>query len=459
VQRALRAWHEVNDDPASYLDNWLLAQEKLDQLSEPLTASLRRRVTNDVLAEGLAELDHIDPKGADILRKRYIEQQLGKEVAKALKVSLDQMNRQQAAALRRLTDILVGREQAAREANAQRLEESLPPAQYRALFGFEHLIDRVVGLLEQPDSGDVVVVTGLGGQGKTSLAHAAVSRLTRTTTFADLIWLRAAGEGGTDRPAFDFGAVVTQLLEVLFAGAALPSAPAARVAHLRQALKSRPTLIVLDNLERPDELAALLEQLPVLSAPTRFVLTSRVRPEPGVAAQVVAMSELGRADSVALAIEQAQTPDGDGLHGLTSDDAAAVYDIVGGNPLALKLAVALSAVQPLDGLLADLRSRRTQSVEDLYRHIYWRLWHALSPQAQALLIALPLVSEVGGVTDHLLAISGLTESELWRAIHELWGRSLLEVRGTAREKRYGIHRLTETFVQTDLTGWRLQHPE
>ena len=31
VQQALRAWHEVNDDPASYLDNWLLAPGAADE--------------------------------------------------------------------------------------------------------------------------------------------------------------------------------------------------------------------------------------------------------------------------------------------------------------------------------------------------------------------------------------------------------------------------------------------
>ena len=455
VQRALRAWHEVVDDPTSYLDHWWLIRSRLETDHAPLTASQRRRLSNDLLAEGLAELDHIDAVGSRILRDRFISEQLGKEVAQVLEISLDQLNRQQAAAIRRLADILIGRENAALEANARRLLEPLPPAPYRTLFGFAEQVDRVAALLRTPASADAVVVTGLGGQGKTSLAYAAARQLAQSAAFDAMIWIRVAGEGGHDRPVFDFSAVVGRLSEEVL-GDAAPAEPAARLAQLRQAMKRRSYLVIIDNLERPDELATLLAELPTLAEPSRFLLTSRLRPEPGVAGQVAALGELSRADSLSLVFDQAGSAEVDSGPHLSRDDADAVYDIVGGNPLALKLAVALSAIQPLEGLLRDLRERRTRSVDDLYRHIYWRLWHALSPEAQALLIAMPLVAELGADTEQLAAISGLSDSDLWRAVHELWGRSLLETRGTARDRRYGIHRLTETFVQTDLTGWRSQ---
>lgn len=453
VQRAVRAWHEVVNDPTSYLDHWWLIRSRLGADHEPLTASRRRRLTNDLLAEGLAELDHIDPVGARILRDRFVSEKLGKEVAQALDVSLDQLNRQQAAAIRRLADILIGRENAALEVNARRLLERLPPAPFRTLFGFDDQVERVAAQLQTGTSPDVVIVTGLGGQGKTSLAYAVARRLAEHAAFDEMIWIRVAGEGGHDRPVFDFSAVVSRLsTEVL--GTDAPAEPSARLAQLRQAMKRRSHLVIIDNLERPDELAALLSELPTLAEPGRFLLTSRTRPEPGVPGQVIALGELSRADGLSLVFDQAGAADGDSGPNLSGDDAEAIFDIVGGNPLALKLAVALSAIQPLDGLLRDLRERRTRSVDDLYRHIYWRLWQALSQEAQALLIAMPLVAELGADTDQLAAISGLTDSDLWRAVHELWSRSLLETRGTARDRRYGIHRLTETFVQTDLTGWR-----
>ena len=71
IQRALRAWHEVLDDPSSYLDHWWLVRSRLTSHHEPLTASQRRRLSNDLLAEGLAELEQIDPVGTRILRDPY----------------------------------------------------------------------------------------------------------------------------------------------------------------------------------------------------------------------------------------------------------------------------------------------------------------------------------------------------------------------------------------------------
>jgi hypothetical protein len=54
------------------------------------------------------------------------------------------------------------------------------------------------------------------------------------------------------------------------------------------------------------------------------------------------------------------------------------------------------------------------------------------------------------------AITGLTEAELWPALQELRNRSLLEAQGTVQAKRYGIHRLTETFLQTEIIHWPME---
>ena len=48
---------------------------------------------------------------------------------------------------------------------------------------------------------------------------------------------------------------------------------------------------------------------------------------------------------------------------------------------------------------------------------------------------------------------GLDEAAFWPAVQELRARSLLEVRGSLDEKRYGIHRLTQSFVRTEIAHW------
>jgi hypothetical protein len=76
----------------------------------------------------------------------------------------------------------------------------------------------------------------------------------------------------------------------------------------------------------------------------------------------------------------------------------------------------------------------------------------LSDNAKLLLQAMPLVADMGGSTTQLQAITQL-QDEFWTAVSELRRRSLIEVRGAMDEKRYGIHRLTQTFLSTEITGW------
>ena len=121
--------------------------------------------------------------------------------------------------------------------------------------------------------------------------------------------------------------------------------------------------------------------------------------------------------------------------------------------MALKLVVSLLDLLSLPQVLEGLSSSRPGPIEELYRHIYWQSWQILSPEAKRLLQAMPLVSETGGLPDYLQSISELPADRFWPALHELRYRSLLEVRGTIQEKRYGIHRLTESFLRTEIIDW------
>jgi hypothetical protein len=66
---------------------------------------------------------------------------------------------------------------------------------------------------------------------------------------------------------------------------------------------------------------------------------------------------------------------------------------------------------------------------------------------------MPLVAESGGEPAYLQAVSGLAGGDFWLAVQELRDRSLLEVRGALDEKRYGIHRLTHSFVRSEIVHW------
>ena len=58
-----------------------------------------------------------------------------------------------------------------------------------------------------------------------------------------------------------------------------------------------------------------------------------------------------------------------------------VYEVAGGNPLALKLLVGQMHVLALSRVVDDLREARGQKVEELYRYIYWRSWNLQVPRS------------------------------------------------------------------------------
>jgi hypothetical protein len=223
--------------------------------------------------------------------------------------------------------------------------------------------------------------------------------------------------------------------------------------RIRQALKARAHLIVIDNLESEADTAYLLEHLNDLAHPSKFLLTTRTRLPSHANGFSFPLDELGPTEASALLRHHARATGVHDLARLSKAEIKQVYQVVGGNPLAIKLVVGLATVESLPQILSDLARSRPGPIDDLYRHIYLKTWQTLSPEARALLQAMPLVTEPGGLVAQLQAISRLAEGPFWSALHELVARSLLEVRGTAQERRYGIHRLTETFLRTDIIDW------
>src|SRR5690606_30272877 len=55
-------------------------------------------------------------------------------------------------------------------------DNNLPPRSYEQLIGREEKVDEVLNILRSPDGKPVVMITGLGGIGKTALAHEVVAK-------------------------------------------------------------------------------------------------------------------------------------------------------------------------------------------------------------------------------------------------------------------------------------------
>lgn len=453
VHKALRAWHETKETPETTLPGLLTVRARYETLHDAGETLPKRRATNEILLEALETLAQKDKIGAQILHERFLNDETIIGVAYKLKLGEDQVNRGQRKALELLTEILYQENLPLLQALIAQQESQLPPPTYAELFGVKQSLKTLRQMLLTDTAPWLISITGLGGLGKTALADAAVREIIRTATFEHVAWVRAeihTMSGESLSPELMFEDLCIELAAKL-----LPEAPRGPSAAglLRQMLKNTPHLLVFDNLESEADTLYLFNQLADLGGPSKIVVTSRTRPPAQASVFSLSLTELSDEDALALIRHHAKIT---GLPELAGADEATLIPILqstGGNPFAIKLTVSLAHVLPLANILRDLPLGRSKPIEEMFKGIYWKAWRALSPHARQLLQAMPLISMSGAEYEQLQAISGLGDDELPAAIHELVSRSLLEARGTALDRRYGTHRLTETFLQTEIIGW------
>lgn len=455
IHEALRAWHGQEAPPKTLLDDLLLVQERREQLTREGNALTFHLATDHLLLEALDELERQDETAAQVLRWRFVDNNTLLQVAHRLHVSEHTVSRLQRAAIGQLASRLEEQEQSLRARRIQQLEARLPPPSYTRLFGIGARRDGLAEELLQTDGPRVIAVVGIGGIGKTALVDAATRAVIHACSYDNAIWLRyesrtMSGQSLTPEHAFD--ALLAGLAGRLgLTGSA--TSPAETLVAIRLRLNSARHLVVIDNLESEAVTDHLLNHLVGLAVPGKFLLTMRSRPPGQAAVRYMTLPELSLEDAAQLLRHYSAEIGVTSVADATNEDIARIYEVVGGNPLALKLVAGLLDFLPLGEVLEQLAHSRPGPVENLYRHIYWQTWRTLSKPAQALLQAMPLVAESGGEPGYLRAISGLDEDSFWSALQQLHARSLLEVRGSLDEKRYGVHRLTESFVRTEIVRW------
>ncbi len=399
-----------------------------------------------VLAQALERLRAEAPEEAALLEARFWRGLTVQALAYQHHLAPSTLYARQRRAIARLAQHLWALEQDAqrrlRDALAHKCRH-LPAATYGQLFGLDDALERLRGWLLDPTGPRWVLVEGLGGLGKTTLAHAFAHR--HLSHWDDLAWVdahahRRTWEGET-RP-LDTDALVERLAWQL-AGPELASQPPQRRAEgLRRLLAARRVLVVLDDL-LPPAIAPVLAVLPPPPAQTRFLITSRYRyPEPGAH---LPMRELSRADSLALLQAEIRQR---GLPELPTDALAALYERVGGNPLALKLTVGNLAFLPLERVLEGLPHLPSGPGEDLFAYIYEPLVAHLPPDARQVLEAMPFFAPQGATYDELQRFTGLPHARLDEALYRLMHHALLDLDPRA-PARYFIHRLTYVYLTRD----------
>jgi predicted DNA-binding protein (UPF0251 family) len=462
VHQALRDWITGELDYDAWREMLVVAETLDGQPFPEFTLAVK-----ETLLKQLGSLEMQSGElGARILRLRFLDGLTAREAANSLHLSENIVYKQQRQAIDGLAAALWQAEEAAREEKAARIAARLESADLPMLFGAEAKLEELARVLGAPDAPWLVAVTGIGGIGKTSLADAVVRRLAKLPDFVDIAWVSARQdrytfwdgleENAAGRPALSMEGLVEAVSRQLGFQELARLSAAQKQAGLRERLKARPYLMVIDNLETAADYRALVPGLPALTNPTKFLLTSRhaLHDFPGIFG--ISLEELSASDSLALLRHEAA------LRGL-ADVASApdetllpVHEAAGGNPLALKLLVGQMHMLSVPRIVADLREAQGKTVDELYRYIYWRAWQRMGDDERRVLTGMPLVAESGGKLEQIAALSQLPRERLTAALKHLVQLSLIDVRGTPAGRRYGIHRLTETFLLNEVLKWQVQ---
>lgn len=464
VHTALKRLHREHELSQHPLTGLAVVEARRRQRGLSDTPMGRAAALRGVLDEARQTLAAQDVDAAALLEGRFWRGESVIQLTHQQHVAEGTLYAQQLETISALARALWTLEQAAQkdaELRRSQCARNIPPPSYARLFGFDETFERLCAALTDAGGPWLVSIEGLGGLGKTALAHRAAAWAADGNYFADIAWETLQQqqfatwsgiiEGLGARQPLTYEALLDSIAIQLGYSELSGKSPAQQVARMQAVLKQQPHLVVVDGLETQSDRDALVPRLWELANPTRFLFTSRYSLCALSHVFCLTLNELSEGDSLALLRYEGTERDVRTI--AEADDAMLrrIYAVTGGHPLAIKLVVGQARTLPLERALVQLQQVAGRQYEDLYRFIYWRSWEMLNDDARRVLLAMPALAASGGYWENLQAATSLEAARLDAAIEQLAAMSLLQTAGRD-EKRYTIHRLTYTFIMSELLG-------
>jgi transcriptional regulator with XRE-family HTH domain len=342
---------------------------------------------------------------------------------------------------------------------------SLPDKPYRTLVGRDEIVNDMLEALRDPLGKRVLAVDGMGGIGKTALAHEVVDRCLVEKLLEGAIWVQAPREEFIDiqrtkkAGTLTFDIILDTIARQLGALDVFKLKGLEKEARLKSLLEMQPTLVVLDNLETAkDPQNEIARRVLPLLGPSKAILTSRQRFRGDLYA--IHLKGLDEESSLDFIRQEADEKNINRVATAKVNELKQIAKVTGGSPLALKLVI--GQLESLDlgtvlNLLRDIQMPEQGTGEDeyfrFYQGIFFSSWKLLSEKSQILLISMShFAPGAGGTIEAIQATSELENPTLAHCIRELWRLSFLEVGESPSLKkiRYYLHALTQYFVLADI---------
>jgi tetratricopeptide (TPR) repeat protein len=349
----------------------------------------------------------------------------------------------------------------ATETPRAKLIERLESPSYTELIGVEQHLNELLALLTSPDLPWLILIEGIGGLGKTSLADALSRRIIQKRLFPDFAWVSARQQifnlrGQIKKTGSSSGSTVEvlinrlgeQLIPDIFKTDSLSPQQRQRIIHAR--LKQIPHFIVIDNLENVPDVETFLPILRELSNPTKFLLISRDSwyYEPGI--YHFPLPELSEADALDFIRHEIREANLRYLQQAHNHSLRKIYETVGGNPLAIRLVLGQTQTFTLNTILNGLRKNRSQKVEALYDFIYYRTWEILDEATRHLFLTMLLTLDKGGSFEEIVELSELDEVTIYSSLTQLVALNLVNSSGDHNQRSYNLHNLTRSYLHTKI---------